>query len=186
MLVQAVVIKKIPVREYDQLVTLYTRELGKTLAVAKSALKRSSVQALHLDEGNLIQCELVSGRAGAIITGAQALRCQVRAKTSAVRLAAMQFFLQVIDATVYDHQQDSALFECLVGILERLDSSDEPDTLNVFRACQSDMLQVLGYGRFAPLTGGGRTDMDDAYERIAQRRLSTLALLYDVARTSFL
>jgi DNA repair protein RecO (recombination protein O) len=175
MLIEAIVIKRVSLREHDQLVTLYSRELGKISAVAKSALKPHSVQALQLDAGNTIHCELVDGRGGPIITGAQAFRCLSSAKASVLRWAAAQFFLQVIDTVVYDHQQDQALFTCLTETLSALDTAPDDQVLSVYRRQQEEMLQVLGYGR------PSRTEIDNAYERIAQRRLPSLALVYELA-----
>lgn len=185
MLVEAIVVRKTFAREHDRLVTLYCREMGKTHAVAKSVLKAHSVQALQLDEGNLVRCELVAGRGGTpIVTGAQSVRCLSRAKSSPVRWAACQFFLQVIDTLVYDHQQDEALWQCLLAALSDLDAASDDAVLTVFRARQDDLLQALGYGRAVPHTTvsarPGRTETDDTYERIAQRRLATLDLFYEL------
>ena len=59
---RAIVLKKQNTNEYDQLVTCYTEEFGKLTAIAKSVLKPSSIQAMHLDLFNLVDFELVSGR----------------------------------------------------------------------------------------------------------------------------
>jgi DNA repair protein RecO len=174
--IEALVVTKAIVREHDQLVTLYARELGKTTAVAKSILKGHSTQALALDNGNLIRCELVPGRGTPIITGAQSIACFSSAKSSPVRWAAAQFFLQVVDAMVYDHQEDAALFECLRSTLAELDGASDDQVLSVFRRRQAELLGVLGYGA-VPDTGRA---LDDAYERIAQRHLATLTLFYDM------
>lgn len=173
---EAFVVTKAAVREHDQLVTLYCRELGKTTAIAKSILKSHSVQALQLDNGNLIRCELVPGKGMPIITGAQSVRCFSSAKSSSVRNAAMQFFLQVIDAVVFDHQEDEELFGALGATLDELDRISDNQTMEVFRRRQSELLAVLGYG--SQDTAG--RELDDAYERIAQRRLATLTLFYDM------
>lgn len=178
--VEALVIKKTPMREHDQLVVLYCRELGKIAASAKSILKPHSVQALQLDEGNRIICELVPGKGGPIITGAQAVRCFSSAKTSSLRWAAAQFFLQVIDTVVYDDQEDPALFACLDQTLGALDAAGDHEALGIFRQQQVALLAVLGYGQQSIPSGTGRTELDDRYEQIAQRRLGTLTMFYDM------
>lgn len=182
MLVEAIVIKKNPTREHDQLVTLYCRELGKTTGIARSILKAHSVQALQLDEGNLMRCELVPGKGSHIITGAQAVRCYSNLKASPAGCAAMQFFLQIVDTLVYDHQQDEALFACLTGTLAALDRVPAQDVVAVFRQCQRDLLGVLGYGyTIADISSRrGRTDTDDLYEQIAQKKLGTIDLFYEM------
>ena len=57
MVTKAIIIKKQNTNEYDQWVTCYTEEFGKLKTVAKSILKPSSIQALHLDVFNLVEFE---------------------------------------------------------------------------------------------------------------------------------
>lgn len=186
MLIEALVIKASPTREHDKLVTLYSPELGKITAIAKSALKHGSVQALQLDAGNHIRCELVSGHGAPIITGAQAIRCFSSAKASPVLWAASQFFLQVVDVIVYDQQPDQELWACLMNTLSEFDGGTRGVALAMMRRRQDELLGVLGYGRASGPSEAwnrpGRIEMDDTYERIAQRHLSTLDLFYDLAR----
>lgn len=181
--IEAIVIRKRPVREHDQLVVLYSRELGKLQAVAKGSLRAHSRQALAPDEGCLIRCELVDGRSGPIMTGAQSLRSLSRAKRSALAWTAVQFFLQATDAVVFESQPDDALWRCLVETLSALDAADDGHALDVFRAGQQRLLGALGYG-MTPVGAGVRavrTALDEQFEVIAQRRLTSIDLLYDVA-----
>lgn len=185
MLIEAIVIKAVPTREQDKLVTLYSRESGKVSAVAKGALKPHSVQALQLDPGNLIHCELVPSRTGLpIITGAQAVNCFSRMKSSPRTLAAAQFFLQVADLIVFEQEPDLRLWTCLCQTLADLNAAEGEGMLKIFRHHQSELLGVLGYGwtdqravDYRPI----RTEMDNFYERLANRRLKTLDLVYELA-----
>lgn len=175
MFIEAFVIKKIPIREHDQLVVLYSREIGKCSVIAKGSLRAHSKQALALDDGNYIQCELVHGRACSIMTGAQAIRSYCGMKSSGVRLAAGQYALQIIDVLVYDHQPDERLWDCLMSASEMLDRAKDTDALTVFRDIQATFLNVLGYGS-CPLH-----ELDERFEQIAQRRLTALDLFYGMA-----
>lgn len=185
--IEAIVIRKRPVREYDQLVVLYSRELGKISALAKGSLRAASRQALSLDEGSHILCELVDGRTHPIMTGTQAVTSLGRAQQNPRAWAAVHVFLQTIDVAVFDAQPDAELWERLVGILSRLDSVDASGILTAYRDGQEKLLQVLGYGisreRHAS-TRWGRTALDEQFEVLAQRRLSSIDLLYDVAAMS--
>jgi recombinational DNA repair protein (RecF pathway) len=178
---EAIIIKRSLFREHDQLMVLYAPGLGRIQAAAKSSLKSSSRQAPALDEGNLISCELVPGRTGVdIITGAQTQRSWSTAKSSPLSWAVAQFFLQVIDTIVYPGQGDVGIWEVLMAVLESLDAGQDP--LLVFREGQLALLHALGYG--SPMTlpqGTFRTSLDDDFERIAQRRLQSLSLIYELA-----
>lgn len=184
--IEAIVIRKKPVREHDQLVVLYSRELGKITAVAKGSLRGHSRQALALDEGSLLRCELIDGRGGPIMTGAQSTRSLSNAKRSSVAWAAVQFFLQATDAVVFDAQPDAALWECLQETLLALDASSSADALSTYRSGQRRLLATLGYGRLAQETDErwGRCELDAQFEIIAQRKLTAIDLVYDVAAMS--
>jgi recombinational DNA repair protein (RecF pathway) len=108
--IEAIVIRKVPIREHDQLVVLYSESMGKMAASARGSLRAHSTQALAIDEGNRISCELVDGKSGPIMTGAQASRSFSHIKGSPLRWAAAQFFLQAVDAIVYEAQPDAHLW----------------------------------------------------------------------------
>lgn len=182
--IEAIVIRKMPVREHDQWVVLYTREEGKIGAVARGSLRAHSKQSPALDEGNMIQCELVFGKSAPIITSAHTVRSWSTAKRSGVRWAAILFFLQVFDTVIYESQSDERLWGCLLQTIRDIDVSADGDAVRVFRMCQLRMLDVLGYGSGLVGTASekvARSDIDDAFEQIAQRRLSSLDLFYSMA-----
>jgi DNA repair protein RecO len=179
---QVLVIRRAPLREHDQLVVLYGPETGRLAAIAKGSLRPTSRQAPALDDGNVLTCELVVGRSElSIITGAQAQRCWHAAKAAPSAWAVAQFFLQAVDAVVYDSQPDAGLWGVLTGVLEQLDGGAQP--LAVLRRGQTDMLDALGYGRRPiPSPVARRADLDDEFDRIAQRHLTALDLVYSLAR----
>lgn len=144
MLTQAIIIKKQNTNEYDQLITCYTEELGKITAIAKSILKHSSVQAMHLDVLNLVEFDLISGRATPIITGAQCLNSYRQIKKSLSVLASAQFFMEVMDKIILDGEKDTKLWEFVIGILEKLDSNPV-NPLPILRNGQAELLKLLGY-----------------------------------------
>jgi DNA repair protein RecO len=183
--IEAIVIRKLPIREHDQLVVLFSKEAGKMTVAARGSLRMHSKQALALDEGNVIRCELVDGKAGPIMTGAQAVRAYSSAKGSAVRWAAVQFFLQAVDVLVFDEQADLRLWSCLTAILARLDETGDEGAVQAFRLCQAQLLEVLGYGAqtvsVSTVARVSRGELDGQFEAIAQRRLTALDLFYEVA-----
>ncbi len=142
---QAIIIKKQNTNEYDQLVTCYTQELGKLTAIAKSVLKPRSAQAMQLDTLNLVSFELVSGRGMPIIAAAQAERSFAGIKESLPRIAAMYFFLEVLDRMAYDGQRDDALWDFLTRLLADAEAVPQRELLPLFRARQLELLSILGY-----------------------------------------
>ncbi len=59
---QAIVLARRPVREFDEVVTLFAYELGKVEALARSNKKITSRQSAHVEPGTLVECALIPGR----------------------------------------------------------------------------------------------------------------------------
>ena len=153
---RAVILKKQNTNEYDQLVTCYTEEFGKITAVAKSVLKSSSIQAMHLDVFNLVDFELINGRATPIIAGAQAEQTYPSLKSNLQSLAAAYFFAEVIDRIAFDYQQDKELWGFITSLLEELNHKGrlclDKGALcgcgflqDLFNKKQMELLGILGY-----------------------------------------
>lgn len=144
MITKAIIIKKQNTNEYDQWVTCYTEEFGKLKTIAKSILKPSSVQAMHLDIFNLAEFELISGRGVPIITGAQLITSFRDIKSSIVKTAIAYFFAEAVDKMVFENDRDEELWSFLSSFLYELDK-DSGNPMKMLRQGQARLLGVLGY-----------------------------------------
>jgi DNA repair protein RecO (recombination protein O) len=142
---KALILKKQPAKEFDQLITCYSQELGKFTAVAKSSLKPNSIQGMHLDAMNLVDFDLINGRATPIITGAHMLESFSSIRNSLPLTAAAYFFLEVVDRVAYDHQVDIDLWEFLLATFQELNTIEESELSALFHTRQQRFLEVLGY-----------------------------------------
>ncbi len=147
---KAIILKKQNTNEYDQLVTCYTEEFGKVTAIAKSVLKPSSIQAMHLDIFNLVDFELLNGRATPIITGAQAEQTFANLKNNLPSLATAYFFAEVIDKAAFDYQKDEELWNFIATLVGDLNTPQVPGSLasghkEFLIEKQVEFLNILGY-----------------------------------------
>jgi DNA repair protein RecO len=183
---RAIIIKKQNTNEYDQFVTCYTQEFGKLTAIAKSILKHHSVQAMHLDTLNLVEFELINGKAMPIIAGAQADNCYRDLKSSVPSLAVAHFFSEVIDKMVPEMEKDEKLWNFLTDLLDKLNRF-EP-SLTFLRQKQFILLGLLGYSPEVAVSASfepnrpGFTMLDDAFEYNAGFRLKSLKFLHSVLK----
>ncbi len=197
---RAIIIKKQNTNEYDQFVTCYTQEFGKIFAIAKSVLKPSSIQAMHLDVLNLVEFELINGKAMPIIAEAQSENSYRDLKNSVPSLAVAHFFSEVIDKMVPEMEKDEQLWNFMTDLLDKLNRF-EP-SLTFLRQKQFTLLGLLGYSpevavirrllrspdsrvavsaSFEP-NRPGFTMLDDAFEYNAGFRLKSLKFLHSVLR----
>lgn len=142
---RAIIIKKQPTNEYDQLVTCYSEQFGKITAIAKSALKPSSTQAMQLDVGNLVEFELITGKGMPIIAAAHTEDAYRGIKSSLASTAAALFFLEVINVMAYENQEDRELWDFLVETCEQLNLMGRDDLLGFLRQRQLALLSLMGY-----------------------------------------
>ena len=181
---RAIIIKKQNTNEYDQFVTCYTQELGKLTAIAKSILKPTSVQSMHLDVLNLVEFELINGKAMPIIAGAQSENSYRDLKNSVPAFAVAHFFSEVIDKMVPEMEKDEELWDFVTDLFDKLNKF-EP-SLTFLRQKQFDLLGLLGYSPEVAITTSfdlnrlGFTMLDDAFEYNAGFRLKSLKFLHSV------
>jgi DNA repair protein RecO (recombination protein O) len=145
MRIKAIILKRQASNENDQLVTCYSEDHGTLRAMARSIYRPTSLQSMHLDALNLVEFELVHGKALPIITSAQVLHQFPNIKGSLGRLAAAHFFTEVLDKVSFENERDPKLWEFMQDLLATLENAEEHAVLQEFRDHQSRFLDVLGY-----------------------------------------
>lgn len=146
---EALVIKKQATNENDQIVTLYTKDFGKITTVAKSSLKNNSIQGMHLDVLNLIECDLVEGRGWPIITGAQSIKTFSNIKNDIKTMSVAYYFTEIVDKIFFENEKDQSLWDFLNKTLEdiyKFSNLDNDDLLkDLFKVKKIELLNILGY-----------------------------------------
>ena len=146
---KAVIIKKIPIREYNELIVCYTQEEGKQAYQAKSILRPNSKQAGHLDVLNLVDFNLVLGNGHPIITSAYCLDAFSSLKTSLGAMSVAFFILELFDRAVMEGQTDDKLWNFInsrLNYLNGLAFSNNTNWLNELVQTRKLAMDTLGYG----------------------------------------
>ena len=142
---KAIVISKNPAGEHDQMVNLYTEDFGAMRAMARGSFRPTSLQSMHLEALNLIDFEVIQGRAWPIISSAMMLEPHGSIRDSLPKLAAAQFFTEVLDKVTFENEHDPELWHFLTATLTQLQTIPETELLGFFRERQAEFLKVLGY-----------------------------------------
>ncbi len=151
---QAIILKKIPIREYDELVVCYTKDSGKQTYQAKSVLRPTSKQASHLDVLNLVDFSLIHKNSHPIIASAYCLEAFRNLKSSLPAMAAAHFLLECFDKLVFDGESDPKLWDFLHSRLseyDKLAGKRGVDWSSVIGSSREGLLDVLGYDRESSL-----------------------------------
>lgn len=123
---QAIVLSRRDWREYDQLVTLYTRESGKVDVLARGVKKSISKNAAYLESFFLIEADIVPGKDRSHLTKVVPLQCFEHIPESLEAMQLLGYSLLLVNEMVSIGESDPALFDLLHEWLIFLNSEPAP------------------------------------------------------------
>jgi DNA repair protein RecO (recombination protein O) len=142
--VEAVVLRHADYGEADRLLTLYTRQLGKTRALAKGARKIASRKAGHIEPFTYVKLQLAKGRDMPLVTQADTVDAYQALREDLVLTSQAAYVLELLDRFTYEDEiENSALFRLLTDTLSRLASKADPWL--VIRYYEIRLLDHLGF-----------------------------------------
>lgn len=117
---EAIVLRTWPIREADQIVALFTRELGKVKGVAKSAAKSRRRFGGALEPMTYVRASFVEKPRQELVRldYFEILRSPLSAAVDYTRLSALAFFAEVIDETQPDRDPNDDVFRLVLSVLE--------------------------------------------------------------------
>lgn len=125
--VEAIVLRHSDYGEADRLLTLYTRQLGKTRALAKGARKITSRKAGHLEPFTQVKLQLAKGRDLLIVTQADTIDAYLPLGADLTLTGYASYVLELLDRFTYeDEMEHPTLFRLLADTLSRLASRSDP------------------------------------------------------------
>ena len=162
MRIQAIILKKIPIRDYDELIICYAQDSGKQVYQAKSVLRPASKQAGHLDILNLVDFSLVHKNSHPIITSAYCLEAFPNLKSSLPAMATAFFLLECFDKLIFENEPDPKLWSFLLAQLQKYNNllksglgtgnrGRASDWQGLIAFTRQELLQILGYDSSIPI-----------------------------------
>lgn len=140
---EAIIIKKTKLREADVIFTLYTPQLGKIQAFAKSVRKTRSKMAGHLELLTHSQVSLARGRNLDTIIGSQTINSFLPLKSDLWLTSCGLYIIELVNQFTADNVENSPLFQLLLATMERLCKTGNRDlTLRYF---ELHLLDDVGY-----------------------------------------
>lgn len=125
--VEAVVLRHSDFGEADRLLTLYTRQLGKTRALAKGARKIASRKAGHIEPFTHVKLQLAQGRDMPLITQADTIDAYLPLREDLILTSQASYVIELLDRFTYDDGVESpSTFRLLTETLSRLASKADP------------------------------------------------------------
>lgn len=149
--VEAVVLRHSDYGEADRLLTLYTRQLGKTRVIAKGARKIASRKAGHIEPFTHVKMQLSKGKDMLILTQADTVDAYLPLREDLILTSQASYVLELLDRFTYEGQTENpSTFRLLTDTLARLASiSDASSPLSatwlVIRYYEMRLLDYMGF-----------------------------------------
>ncbi len=125
--VEAVVLRHTDYGEADRILSLYTRQLGKTRALVKGARKVTSRKAGHLEPFTHVKLQLAKGRDLLLVTQADTIEAYLPLGEDLLLMGHASYVIELLDRLTYDDgTENSPIFRLLTDTLARLASKVGP------------------------------------------------------------
>ena len=119
----AIVLSRHDFREFDQMISLYTKESGKREAMARGIKKSTAKNAAALEVGNVVEIELIPGKEVDHIGTVQLVALFSSVRSSLTKIVIACYALIFFERVVKMHVEDYGLFIFLLDFLEMLEKS---------------------------------------------------------------
>jgi DNA repair protein RecO len=140
----AIVLSRRDIREYDQMLVLFTKEHGRRDVLLRSSKKIVSKNAPHCESGSLVDVSIVSGKEIDHATKVVPITQFPQLYSDPHRLLLVKTGTTVFEKMVTTQQKDETLFRLLLSFIVCLNAQVDVSSLYV-DAFVLQLLSVLGY-----------------------------------------
>jgi len=131
---KAIVLSRRDFREYDQVVSVYTKDLGKQDLLARGIKKITSKNSAYLEPFSFVDIEIIKGKELDYIGSVQPVNYFKNIRQDLQKSLKAQLVVGLINRVVQVEEKDEKLFLLLKSWLEFLDSLPLPDGGSLRRA----------------------------------------------------
>jgi DNA repair protein RecO (recombination protein O) len=141
--VSAIVLKRRDQGEADRLLTVFTRDRGKLMLLAKGVRKPASRKAGHIEPFTHVDLLVAKGKNLDIVTQAETVAAHRRLREDLWRSSWAYCAAELADAFTQDADPNELLFDLLLETLGRLDGDADP--VLAMRYYELHLLALVGY-----------------------------------------
>lgn len=177
---EGIIIKRQRVGETDNLITVFSNNLGKLILKAKGVRKVTSRKSPYLEPYNHVRLFVVKGKTLDIITEVAAIESFSFIRSKLDRLAYGFKIIEVIDRLLPERQPHETIFSLLVSSLRELDKVNSDQLGQIIDEFANQLLWNLGY---LPRTRKLNGNLLDLYlQQIMEKKIYSNNLLTKVSQ----
>lgn len=164
-----IVLKRMSLAEADRVVTFYTLEVGKVVALAKGVRKTTSTKKGALEPGTQSRFQVVYTRSWPLITQANLIRSLSSSPHLSSLTKSFQI-LEIVDGLTVENEPNEEVYHLLEHCLHHIDSLAKKDLLENIRL----IIKHLGFTYDKPFT---ESKLKEYLEELINRPLKSKAYL---------
>jgi len=142
----AFVLRRRDLREYDQMISFYTRETGKIDILAKGIKKITSKNSSAAEPPALCEIEIAGGKDMAHLTKVQPVELYANIRKSLAKSAAAAYALRILEDFTLSGERDERVFLLVLGFLKFLDESRRFGALDLVNGYLLKLWDLFGFG----------------------------------------
>ena len=141
----AIVLARKNWREFDQMISLYTRERGKVEVLAKGIKKITSKNSSNLEILSLVEIEIAQGKEIDYLTKVQSIKIFKNIYSDFDKIFIANYVAKLVDANILTQERDENVFNLLTSFLEFLNSAEKINSLNLATGFIFKLWHCLGF-----------------------------------------
>lgn len=143
--IHGIVIKRINFSETDKILTIFSKQKGKMVCLAKGIRKVSSKRAPSVELFNCIKAYITKGRGMDILTEVELIQSFPKLQERLPAICNTYYLVEIIDRLTAENQRNLLIYGLLLQSLEKIDKKGNLLT-EEFIDFQKQILINLGFG----------------------------------------
>ncbi len=175
---EGVVLKRLNFGEKDKLVTVFTKNLGKLVLLAKGIRAINSKKAPHLEVFTHVSFYAAIGRNLDIMTEAYTVQTFPTLRKNLEKVAYAYNIVEIIDRLCAERQEHRNIFDLLISTLRKIDTNSDNNIKSITDDFIREILWDLGYLVKGKIIEG--TQLHRFLEEVMEKSLKSNSLLNKV------
>lgn len=169
-----IVLKRSNFGELDRVVTIFTKEQGKLVCVAKGSRRLTSSKLAALEPGTLIKGHFIPTKGLPLLTQAQIINDFAVLKSDLTAIRNLFQILEMLDAILAEGDPQPEVFAITLELFSTLGKKKTNRTA-VVRQAFARILSILGFS--STNTEDTKKSLHDFIENLTQHKLKAFAFL---------
>ena len=150
----AIVLARKNIREFDQTVSLYTREIGKMEVLAKGIKKIVSKNSSNLEVLSVVDVEIIQGKDIDYLGRVQPIKIFKNIYSDLDKISLAAYIVKITDINILVGEKDEDIFNLVFSFLEFLDSSESIRSSQLATSFFFKLWHCLGFSESGTVSDG--------------------------------